>query len=414
MSAARLARWIAIVSMAMGSLASAGGAQAADPTPAPWPPVVIDGPAWAELMALPLKPEEALPFYAADLVEGWGRPVEAMQLRRALLHLHLRIAAGEPFPAASRIGDVWQQSRSTALSGAELSAAEETALNRGLLFEPVLAEPPQGGRDAGMARIGPRAPGFWVDPAGRRVAAHLRLRNISPVEMVPQSLMLRLRAAEPGLLFACAPTGSSASIPAGQSSTWWCEAEPPASPQALQQLRAGRGPALQAGQAEWVSYALQDFASARRMAQALTGRPPVFLQAFVERNASCEQQGECVRPRVVPPSAEKLAADRKRAIAETREDRKSARRIEALGILIPFAYLLVGIAIYVLVARWLGVIPAVALSLVQGPAVAYGFWARTGHINDYLELILLIMLVSSGVYIAGLGQAVYKRWFANL
>ena len=414
MSATRFVRRIAIVWVVMGSLASAGMAHAADPTRASRPPIVIDSPAWAELMALPLKPGEALPFYAADLVEGWGRPVEAIQLRRALLHLHLRIAAGEPFPAAGRVGDVWQQSRSTALSAAELSAAEEAALNRVLLFEPVLAEAPSGGRSDGMALIGPQAPGFWADAAGRRVAAHLRLRNIGPVQMVPQSPMLRLRAAAPGLLLTCAPAGSSASIAAGQSATWWCEAEPPASPQTVQQLRAGRGPALQAGQAEWVSYALQDLASARRMAQALTGRPPVFLQAFAERNSGCEQQGECVRPRVATPSAETLAADRKRAIAETREDRKSGRRIEALAILIPFAYLLVGVALYVLVARWLGVIPAMALSLVQGPAVAYGFWGRTGRINDYLELVMLLMLASSGVYIAGLGQAVYKRWFANL
>ena len=186
-------------------------------------PVVIDSPAWAELMALPLQPGEPLPFYAADLVEAWGRPVEAIQLRRALLHRHLRVAAGESFPTGGHVADVWQQARGNALSTADLMAAHDAALNRHLGFE-VLASAAPGSSGSDFVPLGPQAPGFWADPQGRRLGVHLQLRNTGAVGLAPSSLLLRLSDPAPGLVLVCEPTGSTRLLPPQQSTAWWCEA----------------------------------------------------------------------------------------------------------------------------------------------------------------------------------------------
>ena len=376
-------------------------------------PVVIDSPAWAELMALPLQPGEPLPFYAADLVEAWGRPVEAIQLRRALLHRHLRVAVGEPFPTGGHVADVWQQARGNALSTADLMAAHDAALNRNLGFD-VLASTAPGSSGSDLVPLGPQAPGFWADPQGRRLGVHLQLRNTGAVGLAPSSLLLRLSEPAPGLALVCEPTGTTRLLPPQQSAPWWCEAAPPAGSPTLQRLRAGQGPALQPGRVAWASLALQEPASAREMARDLAGRPPVFLRSFAERNSACERQGTCVQTRSVPRSAEAVKTEQERAAATDRQFRKDVRRNEGLATLLPWAYLLLGVTLYVLVARFVGVIPAALLSLAQGPAMAYWYLRASGGIDDYLKLVVLIFLAASGLFIAAVGSAVHKRFFANL
>lgn len=377
-------------------------------------PVVIDSPAWAELMALPLQAGEPAPFYAADLVESWGRPVEAIQLRRALLHLHLRWAAGQAVPTGGHVADVWQRARSEAVSDADLVSAHDAALKHSLVFE-ALASAAPGISGPGFAALGPLMPGFWADPQGRRLGAHLQLRNNGPLSLAPPSLLLRLPAPAPGLVLSCEPAGTTRVMQAQQSAAWWCEAVLPAGSQTLQSLRAGQGPRLQPDQAEWASTALQDPASVRDMAQALAGRPPVFLRAFAERNSACERQGTCAPTRSAPPpSADQVRQDRARAAAEDRKDRQETRRTQGLATLLPWAYLLFGVALYVLVARLAGVAVALLLSLAQGPAMAYWYFHASGGIDDYLKLVVLICLGSSGLYISAAGHAIYKRFFANL
>lgn len=85
-------------------------------------PVVIDSPAWQALMARPAADGDATAFYAAELLEAWGRPAEAATLRRQLLARHLRGLAGAT-PAPATLGEVWRGAAPNADELAQLHAS---------------------------------------------------------------------------------------------------------------------------------------------------------------------------------------------------------------------------------------------------------------------------------------------------
>lgn len=89
-------------------------------------PVVIDSPSWQALMARPAAQDGVTAFYAADLLELWGRGDEGRRLRRALLVRHLRALAGESPPDAT-LGQLWAAGP---VSPDEVAAAHQRA--RGL------------------------------------------------------------------------------------------------------------------------------------------------------------------------------------------------------------------------------------------------------------------------------------------
>jgi hypothetical protein len=89
-------------------------------------PVVIDSPSWQALMARPASDNGVTAFYAADLLELWGRGAEGQRLRRALLLRHLRALAGDSPPEAT-LGQLWAAGP---VSADEVAAAHQRA--RGL------------------------------------------------------------------------------------------------------------------------------------------------------------------------------------------------------------------------------------------------------------------------------------------
>lgn len=94
------------------------------------PPVVTDSPAWNDVMALPVPASEPLPFYAADVLQAWGRAGDAHVLRGALLLLQLRLAGGHAVPPGWRVADVWQQAGGHLVTEAELNDAWQAARTR--------------------------------------------------------------------------------------------------------------------------------------------------------------------------------------------------------------------------------------------------------------------------------------------
>ena len=269
------------------------------------PPVVTDSPAWNDVMALPVPSGEPLPFYAADVLQAWGRAGDAHVLRGALLMMQLRLADGQTLPTGWRVADVWQQAGGHAVTDAELNAA-------------------------------------W-------------------------------------------------------------------------QLARARSPAATSGVASWSGPLRSDAISVRELANRVAGRPPVMLQAFLERNADCQRQGTC------PPAqrAEPLEAKSKAQVpdgerAARQQDRRERRSMESFAAFAPIVYLLVGVGLHVLITRLAGGVTAWMFSLAQGPAMAYAYMRIGGAIDNYGSLIIVMFLAFSGVYIGGLGRVAYRRWFASL
>jgi hypothetical protein len=269
-------------------------------------PVVIDSPSWNALMARPAADGGITAFYAADLLQAWGRPGEAEGLRRRLLARHLRGLAGERLPPAT-LSELWQTA-------------------------------------------------------------------------------------------------------------------PPASDE-LSRLHA-RAVALQPG-ASWASLDPANDGAVRLIVERIGNRPPPDLDVFLGQWGPCECQGTCSTrgcQALISDTerSERLQARLKqmeqRQAESQRKHRERQRRDERLLQAVTLGYLLGGLMLYLIVARQAGTKMATAAVVALGALLAMLLFARTGRVEGWGGLALLVIgggLAGSGLLLAPVYHWIYKRWFAG-
>jgi len=368
-------------------------------------PVVIDSPAWKDLMAQPAMLGDLPAFHAADLIEAWGRPEEAEVLRRSLLLHHLRRAAGESPPTPATLGEVWQGSGAQPTPLEALAQAQQQALNHALAATADASPLPPDRAAEGWKAAGS---GAWQRPG--RVALALVVSNRSPWPLALLGLQRR-QEGPGGVVLDCTPVTRVARLDAQQAARWSCEG-------------AGSAATIRAdAAARWVSTALASAGLVREMVRTLGDRPPLDLKAFVQRNESCIRQGTC--PAVAAAAASR-AAQRPRLSAEERyaaqreseiKSEQQRRRRERLQNWIVVAYALGGLLLHLLVARAAGRIVATMVTLAIGPAIAVWMFFEYGIGSGWGALGMLILL--GGLCVVGLPLAVaynfiHKRFFAGL
>jgi hypothetical protein len=374
-------------------------------------PLVIDSPAWRELMGLPLPADAPPPLYAADLIERWGRPDEAGLLRRAMLLHHFRAAAGLPRQAGSTVGGLWRLSEHLPADGPALVAAQGQAFTRSLSVG-VLQQAPPGRSGSGLVPL-PASPGFWLGAGAHTLGAHLSLRNTGPLTLAARELTLHLPDVGVPLELRCLPSGPPIALEPGATQPWWCELLAP-SAATVQVLRAGNGPSLQARGARWSSTDLADDRGSRQVAEILAGRPPTELAALVRRLDSCHQQGTCPERVKAPvdPAELQARAEREAERAQRRAAKERRNRwVQTLG---PWVYALVVITLHVLVARLVGRWAGIGLSLASGVALAAWLVVELRGSGSFAAIILPMVALGTGVVLAPIADWLYRRFFAGL
>lgn len=371
--------------------------------------VAIGSPAWNDLMARPAADGGLPAFYAADLVATWGRPEEAVVLRRALLQHHLRRAAGDAAPMPATLGEVWQQAQAQPPALEALATLHAQALNHALAAtpdpQPLPAErAAEGWRDGG-------APGGWR--SGGRLALQLVVENRAPLVLAPLGLQRVAGAPGAEIRLPCQPASRVARLEPRQAARWWCEGETGA-----EGWRA-------APQPRWASTALADEGSLREMVSLLGDRAPLDLREFVQRNQGCIRQGTCpAMAAAVASRAEERA--RQRPSAEARYEAQRRREIEGeqrrrrakwLPLWVGLAYTFGGLALHLLVARAAGRIVASTVTLAIGPAIAAWMFFTYGIGSGWGALAMLFVLLALCVVGVPLTMAynfIHKRFFAGL
>lgn len=187
------------------------------------------------------------------------------------------------------------------------------------------------------------------------------------------------------------------------------------------QQRARQRVGTAAASAPWAAEAPRDDAAIARLAERVGNRPPADLADFMQRWGGCVPQGLCPE-RAAREQAQAEAAASKRAARlreelafETRQ-RASQRSAERRQQAMLAAYVLGGLLLHLLVARYLGRVAANAATVLTGIGLAVWLWLASGPQSGWGGLAMLFVLLAltfSGLLLAPLYDWIHRRWFAR-
>lgn len=177
--------------------------------------------------------------------------------------------------------------------------------------------------------------------------------------------------------------------------------------------------APRAGGAPWPQTTALDDEAVRHIADAMGLRPPADWAGFVSRHADCRSQGTCPpRSQPAPSNADPDQAwrEQQRRDQQARADRALRQRMDRFALAWLAAYVLAGLLVHLLLARFVGRWVAVAVTLAIGPVLS--IWLLKAHAPQPgwggLALAILVMALTGGALVlAPLFDAVHRRFFAQ-
>jgi hypothetical protein len=181
--------------------------------------------------------------------------------------------------------------------------------------------------------------------------------------------------------------------------------------------RAGRA----AAGAPWAAEAPRDDGAVALLAERVGNRPPADLADFVQRWGGCVPQGRCPdqaareQARAEAAASNRAARLREELASETRQ-RASQHRGERRQQAMLAAFVLGGLLLHLLVARYLGRVAANAATVLTGIGLAAWLWLASGPQSGWGALAMLIVvgaLACSGLLLAPLYDWIHRRWFAR-
>lgn len=391
------------------------GAAAATPAVEPHRPASPDSAAGRALLAQPLGPD---PAGAWSWLRAWGQVFPDDRdgyrlLRRGLVDLYLRQAAGEPVAADATLATLRE-------AGAALPPLEQDrdaharwsrALQQGLAPLRAAAGPLPGEIEALADRLQPLAPGLWLtrhaDGRPRNLVWAQRVSVRGLVPLAPQALEAHVGAPSGStLLFDCPPErGQPRAVRPGD--TW----------QLLCRSRGEvdeRSPALRAmlaslsrdgvAAAAWVSTELMRQTNLEPMIDALMAALPDRTASYAAAHRPCELRGRCAQEsaagtRVRPRAGLQAASGSQRALPPEPElaSAPSARQWAQGAALTVAAFI-----VFCLVARTAGDRVAAVLMLVLLLPLAWRFGSGFGAASVLLAGgALAAALLATGVFLVG-------------
>ena len=414
------------LALALWLLAPFGGVRPAGAAEAPAPALALagDSPAAEALLTQPIGPDPAAAWHWAPLlaaVSGQARgaaAADAAALRRAVLALALARAAGEPVPSDATVGSVLARGRALLPISADTAARQRWTRTLQRQLVPVWPDGPlplPDELDLVAGRTTEVAPGLWTSTlangAQRSATWAVRLQHVGSSPLAPGDLVLRLaRGAriEPVDFDCTLPRGARRGVlRPGQALDLMCRstrpqaADPGAWGDALERLRQ-----RDAGAITIDSTDLADTAAAERMMATLAEAAPSPVAAFAGRFADCASRGRCA-----PAATPSTRAATKTAAPPARTPGSPAREQALLVV-----KLLLGFAVYMLVARVLGERRASGL-LTTGLVIAsVAVGSRQGTVSLYAlpsfssGWILIPVLLAGSLLVVAVCHGAYKAY----
>lgn len=325
-----------LVFLVVGLLAWLGavaevGAQGANPSRAfRSGPVAADSPALQALLASPMPTDAAASMHWPDILVQWGWAPQAQALRHHLMGVWVRQQQGETVAPAATVGQGVEAGRQ-ALDGkppASRQAWQQVVDQRLRLRRAERPLPVPGEIESIAHQLTELLPGLWAhrQPDGvlRGLFMWAWLTSDAPGPMAIGPFEAAPRRAVPGLQirWRCElPRGAQPqALNPGTQQAWLCRS------QGEVQWPVGSTPAqaLQAAELEraWRidAHDLDDTTRYVPLVAVLGRTQQAQADAFVQRHATCEQQGRCVakaavkgpsaesaRQKAVPPSTDRAA-----------------------------------------------------------------------------------------------------------
>lgn len=189
---------------------------------------------------------------------------------------------------------------------------------------------------------------------------------------------------------------------------------------AAQQRARQRAGAASSG-APWAAEAPRDDGAVALLAERVGNRPPADLADFMKRWGGCVPQGRCPeqaareQARAEAAASNRAARLREELAFETRQ-RASQHRGERRQQAMLAAFVLGGLLLHLLVARYLGRVAANAATVLTGIGLAVWLWLASGPQSGWGGLAMLIVVAAlafSGLLLAPLYDWIHRRWFAR-
>ena len=187
------------------------------------------------------------------------------------------------------------------------------------------------------------------------------------------------------------------------------------------QQRARQRAGTAAAGAPWAAEAPRDDGAVALLAERVGNRPPADLADFVQRWGGCVPQGRCPeqaareQARAEAAASKRAARLREELASETRQ-RASQRSAERRQQAVLAAFVLGGLLLHLLLARYLGRWAANAATVLTGIGLAAWLWLASGPQSGWGGLAMLIVagaLACSGLLLAPLYDWIHRRWFAR-